>query len=230
MFFCFPVSRVFVHPTIACGCCCGGAYRGGGRHPHLQPSTGWEKTTWWRWSGWKELRITLCLTVLLKTDTEVIWSTPKSVSQLHFQWSSFRCVSFPNWSKVVSTNCRKCSFFSLPWTLSHPKHPESGLPYQFRSTNVALQQKHHFDATHAVVSWWRTILTLQAETFVCFFEFDSSTYNEWVWTQNYELYKLCKIKNSMDILYLRCFFFGHKCGGKLNVDRILIHRYIFLNS
>lgn len=154
--------------AIACGCCCGGAYRGGGRHPHLQPSTGWEKTTWPppTWSGWKELRITLCLTVLLKTDTEVIWSTPKSVSQLHFQWSSFRCVSFPNWSKVVSTNCRKCSFFSLPWTLSHPKHPESGLPYQFRSTNVALQQKHHFDATHAVVSWWRTILTLQAETFV----------------------------------------------------------------
>lgn len=126
--------------AIACGCCCGGAYRGGGRHPHLQPSTGWEKTTWPppTWSGWKELRITLCLTVLLKTDTEVIWSTPKSVSQLHFQWSSFRCVSFPNWSKVVSTNCRKCSFFSLPWTLSHPKHPESGLPYQFRSTNVAL--------------------------------------------------------------------------------------------
>ena len=54
--------------AIACGCCCGGAYRGGGRHPHLQPSTGWEKTTWppSTWSGWKELRITLRLAVLLK--------------------------------------------------------------------------------------------------------------------------------------------------------------------
>lgn len=211
--------------AIACGCCCGGAYRGGGRHPDLQPSTGWEKTTWPppTWSGWKELRITLCLTVLLKTDTKVIWSTPKSVSQLHFQWSSLRCVSFPNWAKVVSTNCR--AQHKEPYLdIESSKTSWKWIPYQFRSTNVALQQKHHFDAIHAVVSWWRTILTLQAETFVV-----SLSLTVQPTINGYEP----KIMNYTNFAKSRtpwtfCIsgvFFGHKCGGKLNFDRILIDTY-----
>ena len=74
----------------------------------------WEKTTEKRdqdekWTCLKNCG-SLCVWQFCLIDTEVIWSTPKSVSQLHFQCkSSLWSVSFPRGTVVSITNCIPCS-------------------------------------------------------------------------------------------------------------------------